>query len=172
MNIAVDEHRFQFSEEMRIVPWWAIGLAAGVFIGVQVVLNFFVTHEHNPPPISLRIVLGLSFGLVLAFYVLMIGYVNVNAGRRGMNRALWTLLVIFIPNAIGFILYFLFRHPLRLPCPRCGSTTRRGFNFCPSCSYALHPACPKCKSPVRESDAFCPYCAANLALLNHSETRP
>jgi len=173
MNTAVNEPRFQFSEEARIVPWWATGLAAGVFIGVQVALNvLFVTVEHNPPPIPLRIMLGLLVGSMMAVYILMIGYVNADAGRRRMSRALWTLIVIFVPSAMGFVVYLLFRQPLCLPCPRCETPIRPGFNFCPACSYALHPACPKCTAPVRESDAFCPYCGANLALRNHSETRP
>jgi hypothetical protein len=29
-----------------------------------------------------------------------------------MNSLVWTLLVIFIPNGIGFIIYFLTRQPL------------------------------------------------------------
>lgn len=165
------EAPFQFSQEARIVPWWAFLLAVAAFAGMLVLLHVLFLREPNPPPLGFRIPFGIMIGALMAFFVLLIGYVNIDSGRRGMNRTLWTLLVAFIPNAIGFILYFMFRQPLRAPCPRCGVMIRPDFNYCPACSYVLHPACPKCKAPVRETDTFCPYCGTNLALHNHSESR-
>jgi predicted amidophosphoribosyltransferase len=88
-----------------------------------------------------------------------------------MSVALWTLIVIFVPNAIGFILYFLLRQPLiyfllRWPllinCPQCGATLNPSFNHCPKCKFNLHPTCPECKHAVQTGDAFCPYCARGL----------
>jgi RNA polymerase subunit RPABC4/transcription elongation factor Spt4 len=94
----------------------------------------------------------------LSFLTLMMGYVNVDARRRGMNRLLWTLLVIFIPNAIGFILYFLLRSPIRLDCPKCGAIVNPQTNYCPSCRHSFHPTCPECKSSVKPGDTFCANC--------------
>jgi RNA polymerase subunit RPABC4/transcription elongation factor Spt4 len=171
MKTDIREQRFQFGEEARLVPGWAFVLAALVFAGVQVLLYALFQRESNPPSLLFSIPFGVLIGFLTVFFVLLIGYVNVDSGRRGMNRALWTAVVIFVPNAIGFVLYFLLRQPLHLGCPRCGAVIRPGFNYCPSCSNALHPACPKCKSAVSDADAFCPYCGTNLALHNHSETR-
>src|SRR6185503_6898248 len=95
-------------------------LAAVVFICMPVIFFSFVwrnTFDHPPAPI--QVLVSVLPGFIMAFLVLMIGYVNKDAGRRGMSRTLWTLLVIFIPNAIGFILYFLLRSPIRIQCPKC-----------------------------------------------------
>jgi len=89
--------------------------------------------------------------------------VNRDARRRGMNVALWTVLVIFVPYAVGFIIYFLMRQPLRIACPKCGATADPAFNFCPKCKFNLHPACPQCHHPVQVGDIYCPYCAKALA---------
>ncbi len=51
-------------------------------------------------------------GMPLFVLVLLIGYVYADAKRRGMRYVMWTLLAIFIPNAIGIILYFVMRDPL------------------------------------------------------------
>ena len=59
---------------------------------------------------------ALLIGMFLGAVILMIGYVNVDSKRRGMNSLLWTLLVIFVPKALGFIAYFLLRKPLLMPC--------------------------------------------------------
>jgi RNA polymerase subunit RPABC4/transcription elongation factor Spt4 len=95
--------------------------------------------------------------------VLLVGYVNRDARRRGMNVALWTVLVIFVPNAIGFIIYFLMRQPLRIACPKCGVVADPAFNFCPKCKFNLHPTCPECHRGVQAGDLYCPFCARELA---------
>ena len=94
--------------------------------------------------------------------MLLIGYVNRDAKRRGMNYVLWTVLVIFIPNAIGYIIYFVVRQPIKGACPQCGATVNPGFNFCPKCKFLLHPACPQCHRGIEGGAAFCPYCSAEL----------
>jgi len=159
----MDDARTGLSEEARIIPAWAFVLAFVVFAGIQAVFHAWAwPREHHPPPAVLRALLPIFAGTVSAFFVLLIGYVNRDAGRRGMNRLGWTLGVIFIPNAIGFILYFLLRKPLVLDCPQCGAQVNRAYNFCPRCNHALHPACPSCKRAVGAADAFCPYCGATL----------
>src|SRR6266700_7603813 len=101
-------------------------------------------------------------GTALGCYVLLIGYVNRDAGRRGMSRLGWTLLAIFIPNALGIVLYFVLRKPRSATCPQCGNTLQPGFNFCPHCSYKLSPSCPQCQRVVGVNDVYCPYCGTSL----------
>src|SRR5208283_1674099 len=110
-----------FREEFGIIPRSVYLLAA---IGIVCALGFFVVfiphHDPSgPPPAALRPVFGLLMGTVLAAYLLLVGYVNQDAKRRNMGQLLWTLLVIFIPNGIGFLAYFLLRKPLIQHCPRC-----------------------------------------------------
>ena len=65
-----------------------------------------------------------------------------------MNHVLWTLLAVFIPNAIGMILYFILRDPVPVPCPSCGALARKGHAYCAGCGTAVRVACPQCRQPV------------------------
>ena len=58
----------------------------------------------------------------------MIFYVARDARRRRMNVALWTLLVIIIPNALGFIVYLLLREHVPAICPKCFASMRPEFS--------------------------------------------
>jgi hypothetical protein len=78
---------------------------------------------------------GLLAGVVIAIWLLCLGYVNGDARRRGMPPILWTLIVAFIPNLLGFLLYFALRRPIALPCPHCGQATTAGQRFCSWCGY-------------------------------------
>jgi hypothetical protein len=158
------EEKPQIGKEVRLVPWWAIGLAVALLVGIQVLMHVVMfPREPHPPPFVLRLFVGFMAGTVLAFFVLLVGYVNRDAKRRGMNVALWTLLVIFVPNAIGFIIYFLLRQPLMTKCPQCGAMANPSFNYCSKCKYRLRPTCPQCKREVHADDKYCPYCARELA---------
>lgn len=159
----MNEEKPQIGEEVRLIPWWAVAIALVLLVGSQVVIHWVLfPRQPNPPPIPLRVFFGLMGGGILAFFVLLVGYVNRDAKRRGMNVALWTLLVIFVPNAIGFIIYFLLRQPLMVNCPQCGTTVNPSFNYCPKCKHSLRPTCPQCQHAVRPGDTYCPYCAREL----------
>ena len=155
--------RFGIKREMGVIPGWAYVLAALIFVTIPFVFLTFVSGFG--PGVGgrfFRILFPIVPATILAFLVLMIGYVNRDAGRRGMNRLAWTLIVIFVPNAIGFIIYFLMRNPLRTNCPKCGTVSNMGINYCPSCRYNFHPTCPQCKTAVRTSDTFCANCGVQL----------
>jgi hypothetical protein len=149
--------------ELAVIPAWAIALAALVFLAAEGgLLYLFMHHERNPPPLPLQLLFGTFIGSFLAALVLGVGYVNRDARRRGMKAALWTVLVIFVPNAIGFILYFLLRRPLPLSCPGCGASARAGSRYCPGCGRPLVPACPHCGQAIADTDAHCPSCGRRL----------
>jgi RNA polymerase subunit RPABC4/transcription elongation factor Spt4 len=155
--------RFDIRTEIRVIPGWAFALAVIIFVLCPFVFFGLVwPRETDPPPLPLQIVIPFLPATILAFLALMVGYVNRDAGRRGMSRTLWTLLVIFIPNAIGFILYFLLRNPIRVECPKCGTVIDPRVNFCPRCGHSFHPTCPQCRAAVRPGDAFCPNCGTQL----------
>jgi len=155
--------KFGIKREIRVIPGWAFALAAIVFVLVPVL--FFTVlwpRETDRPAVTFQILITLLPASILAFLVLMAGYVNRDAGRRGMSRTLWTFLVIFVPNAIGFILYFLLRNPIRAECPKCGAVVDPRGNFCPRCGCRLHPACPQCRTAVRAGDTFCANCGTQI----------
>lgn len=154
-------------EELRIVPRAAWVLTIVVYLGFAVALGAMLLvegHLGKSQPLGL-----LAYALVIltvptlpASYVLLIGYIYADARRRGMRAVLWTLLAIFVPNAIGVILYFVLREPLLNSCPSCGYTAKPGYAFCPRCGAALAPACPTCRRAVEPDWSNCAYCGANL----------
>src|SRR5262245_15106585 len=147
----VRRERFDIREEIAIIPIWASVLAAGIFVCVTFVFFTFVWggNKGPGPVLPFKILMTLLPSPILAFLALMVGYVNRDAGRRSMNRTLWTVIVIFVPNAIGFILYFLLRNPIRVHCPRCAVVVDPRVNFCPGCGYSFHPTCPQCQTTIR-----------------------
>jgi len=176
------KERPKFWTEFMIIPKWLMGLVAALYVialGIAISVNLSFRHNpygnemfpwelrNNPALASLAmagVVTGVS--LVLALMLFMLGYVNQDAKRRGMNSTLWTLLVLILSpvqgGIIGFIIYLLVRDPLPYPCPRCAAPVGPRFNFCPSCKCNLHPSCPNCKKEIAETDKFCPYCASDL----------
>lgn len=155
----------RFSDEIRIIPpaAWVIAVLAWV---CMFVLLFFVAipsdHKMRLWPLAGQIAFSIWPGLLLGIYVLLIGYINADARRRGMRHVMWTLLAIFVPNSIGIILYFVFRDPVLASCPKCGAQGRANFAFCPQCGTQMTPACPLCKRTVETGWQRCPYCGAGL----------
>ncbi|HKV24829.1 MAG TPA: zinc ribbon domain-containing protein [Candidatus Acidoferrum sp.] len=174
------KENLHFWEEFRVVPrgliWTVVGLyALAQIIGLSVNHWFlrsepsqaFMPEWQSTPYLSYLGLAGvITFVSVFAaFFILLIGYVNRDARRRGMNSGLWTLLVIVLLPAwtfIGFLIYFLMREPLPYDCPQCGKSVGARYNYCPSCKCNLHPSCPNCKHEVVETDKYCPYCAWEL----------
>ena len=173
--------RSTFREELRILPkwlvWTCVALAAlAIVIGIAVNLSNFRTGgpvfpgdeslRHHPLLSTLALTgVILVSGFVVSVFILTLGYVSRDARRRGMNSALWTLLVLILSPAnlfIGLIIYLLIREPLPYACPQCTATVSARFNFCPNCKYNLHPSCPQCQREMSDRDKFCPYCATQL----------
>ena len=148
-----------FTNEWKVVPVWAWWLASAGFLCMQFVFHVvIVQHEPNPPGIGFRIPMGFIAGSLLAVYFLLLGYVNVDAGRRGMSRTLWTFIVILVSNGIGFLLYFLLRKPIQVTCPKCSQTQLADATFCSKCGYQLRRTCPHCGNVMQSDDAFCSRC--------------
>lgn len=175
---------FHFSEEFRIVPKWLrivclVLYLAAIGIGVAVMIQAPDARPQDlRQDLSLAVlaIVGIITGVSIFFAaaIFMIGYVNRDSRRRGMNSALWTWFVLLmLPTSvgiIGFVIYLLMREPLPYPCPRCDRPVGARFNFCPNCKCDLHPSCPNCKKEIAEMDKFCPYCAADLKSAASPET--
>ena len=157
-----DETQTRLTSEIKIVPPWAWALAVVGFFIAQFFFNVVVPRHPNAPPAWARPLLGLLLGVVLGCFLLLIGYINRDAKRRGMSPLLWTIVAIVIPNALGIILYFILRQPRSSACPQCGNAVQMGFNFCPRCNYKLSPSCPQCQRVVGVNDVYCPYCGTSI----------
>jgi len=174
------KENLRFWDEFRIIPRWLVVTVIVLFLLAQVIAYLvninaasfggvmFPPELKDQPALAALALAGIvtAVSFFMAIMIFMIAYVNRDAARRGMNSALWTLLVLILtPSSliIGFVIYFLMREPLPYSCPQCSSTVSARFNFCPNCKCNLHPACPQCKREVAELDKFCPYCAFELA---------
>jgi hypothetical protein len=156
----------RFSEELKVIPKPA-RIIAGIVYVIAVVTWLLIWRFSNDAglqstPYAGKIALIFGPGLMLAIGVLLIGYVNGDARRRGMRYVMWTLLAMFIPNGIGVILYFILRDPIMKPCAQCGHIVRPGFTFCPYCGTSLQPTCPNCGKAVELGWANCPQCGTKL----------
>ena len=134
-----NETQTGLSAEMKILPPWAVALAAIGFAGAQLFMNIVVGRQPGAPPAWALILIGLLLGTVVGCYILLIGYVSRDARRRGMSPILWTVVAIVIPNGLGIILYFLLRQPRQSACPQCGNALQPGFNFCPELQLPTEP---------------------------------
>jgi len=175
------KENLRFWDEFRIIPRWLMVLVALLYvIALVIAILVNLAARHNPygndmfppelrysPALASLALAGIvtAVSLILAGLIFMVAYVNRDSKRRGMNSALWTLLVLILSPGwliIGFVIYFLMREPMPYSCPQCGKTVGARFNFCPNCKCNLHPSCPQCKREVVETDRFCPYCAYEL----------
>lgn len=157
-----NEDSTRFADEIRNLSPWAYFLALLGFLSMVALLVFIPLTDKTAPPIAVMVLVGILAGTIIACYIVLIGYVNRDAGRRGMSRALWTLLAIFVPNGLGIVLYFVLRKPRISHCPQCSAIVEPQFGFCPRCRCRLGTVCPKCQRGVNAGGKFCPYCGAEL----------
>jgi RNA polymerase subunit RPABC4/transcription elongation factor Spt4 len=152
-----------FRDEFDIIPGFMKPVALVGFAGMlYLFLDFIPKHDPHAPPYPARVFLGLLCGCVVAALLLLIGYVNQDAKRRDMGQVLWTLLVIFVPNCLGFLAYFLLRKPLIQYCPQCGQRVEKDFHYCAKCGSTLNPACGHCGREISRDYVVCPYCGKAL----------
>jgi len=163
----------RFMDEVGIIPKWLFVLAGVALVAAVVGLMFISTKDKTAPPMWAMGLLGIIPGTFLGCYILLIGYINRDSGRRNMSRLAWTLIAIFIPNALGIVLYFVLRKPRAEHCPQCGAVVEPGFGFCPHCRHRLGLVCPHCQRSVQAGDKFCPYCGGELATaqIDHGESQ-
>jgi hypothetical protein len=159
------DHEYRFSDELRLIPRWAILAAAVAFVLVE--YYFWVAlpgHTHTPSrlPIALRFYLLLSWGVLAALSMLIVGYISNDAPRRGMSAQLWMICVV-IPGGVGAALYFLLRQPILVSCPACGAHVEDNYHYCPQCSYQVSACCGNCYRSARVTDIYCVHCGHELA---------
>jgi hypothetical protein len=168
----------RFRDELKLVPRWLIYAVAVLYViavATAIVVNLKQDGGRSVWPWQFRdnhvaasfCIAGVvtAIAILLAVWLMTLGYVYRDAKRRDMNPQLWTILCMLLSwpfFAIGFLLYFQVREPLPYPCPRCSTMVGARFNFCSNCKCNLHPSCLNCKREVAETDKFCPYCAQDL----------
>jgi hypothetical protein len=170
IRFRMKRERFRFWDECRLVPRSMFVIMALLYMAALFILVSLAAAGEIEPPwpdagrgATALFVAGMVTiaGLTLSCVVFLIGYVNQDAKRRGMNSGLWTMLVILLLPAwllTGFVIYFLVREPLPYHCTQCGALVSARFAFCPSCRCNLRPTCPHCNREVSERFRYCPHC--------------
>ena len=148
----------RFRDEFSVIPRRSLVFSLSL-AGVAALLILVFAKD---VPLGPRIAMAILAPTVLLIYVLLVSYVYGDSRRRGMRPVLWTLVALFVPNAIGIIAYFIVREPVLHPCPSCGTAARREFAFCPSCGITLARACPSCRRPVEPIWTHCAHCGGKL----------
>jgi hypothetical protein len=144
------ENETRLSDELRLIPRWAI---AGALLAFALTQYYFwivlPAHRHHPSsvPFALRFYLDLSWGALAALYVL--------------STRLW-MVCILIPGGIGAVLYFLLRQPITASCPSCGAHIEGNYHYCPQCAYQVAACCSNCYRSARLTDIFCVHCGHDL----------
>ena len=114
----------RFRDELRIIPKWLIVTLVVLYIAVQVgclIGNLGFRAMSSPhgeiwplpdhPALSALAVAGIvtAASIPISAFFLLVGYVNRDARRRGMNSTLWTILVVILSGGwlfLGFFIYF------------------------------------------------------------------
>lgn len=111
--------------------------------------------------------------LILAIPVIIGVYVWKDAKQRGMNAPLWTIIAVFAPSLIGFIIFLLVRGNYSdMKCPQCSAPVKESFVVCPKCGAKLRPNCQNCGTAVDPSWKVCPHCAEPLPEIQTDYTAP
>ena len=159
----------RFEQEFALVPTAARVVAGLAYLALVAVMAAIwlapplLAGESPHPMLWIWFFVTTVPALMLPAFVLLVGYVCADARRRGMNHVLWTLLAIFVPNAIGLLLYFILRAPLPVPCPSCGTPVGKDLAHCPRCGAGVRWVCPQCQRPANAGWTHCGHCGAALA---------
>src|SRR5664279_1625038 len=101
----------KFSQELRIIPRWLIFTCIALwllalFIGIGVNLHNMRTQDpvfpddsfRSQPELSCLLLFAAITGgaIIISCMLFIFGYVSRDAKRRGMNPALWTIVVLIL----------------------------------------------------------------------------
>ena len=90
------------------------------------------------------------FIIMLLIQIFLGIFVYKDSKKRGMEPVLWTLIVIFVPNFIGLIIYLVVRstykiNNVELRCKSCGKSIQSDWKICPHCMSKLDIGTPTIK---------------------------
>jgi zinc-ribbon domain/Phospholipase_D-nuclease N-terminal len=133
---------------LSIVPktvqlWASVLVGCALLIGL--VVGYRAADQAADPGAAIRTMsiygsAALVLGVVLAIWLLCLGFVFADARRRDMRSVLWVLVAALFPHLLGFLLYFVLRHPIAATCTHCGMTVSNHQQFCSWCGTSLVPS--------------------------------
>ncbi len=124
---------------------------------------FASPHDQHWAPLAVLCFVSIMAMLFLFAIIGVCFFIYHDAGRRGMNQWLWTIIAIFTPNLIGVIIYLVLRKPLLNPCPGCGNMLEPQLLYCPRCGRQFKQKCPSCNAILALGDQFCGACGSKYS---------
>jgi hypothetical protein len=115
------------------VQRWALVIAGCAVLIGSVVGYHAVDHGAGLRRMALAGSAGLFAGILIATWLLCLGFVFADARRRAMRAVLWVLVAALFPHLLGFLLYFVMRQPIASTCTHCGQTLPQHQRFCSWC---------------------------------------
>jgi hypothetical protein len=117
---------------------------AWVVVGCELLIGLVMGYKAADQGAMLRTMstyggAALVFGIAMAIWLLCLGFVFADARRRDMRPILWVLVAALFPHLLGFLLYFVLRHPIAATCTQCGMTVPNHVRFCSWCGALLVP---------------------------------
>lgn len=83
---------------------------------------------------NIFIFLGLFLVCMILTIIFLGLWVYRDAKNRGLNAAMWTAIVILVPNLIGLIIYFLIgRKQVIIKCNKCSADIPESSKYCCNC---------------------------------------
>jgi hypothetical protein len=128
---------------LSIVPQ-AVKRWAWVIVGCVLLIGLVVGYHAADQGAALRTMFiygsaGLFGGVVIATWLVCLGFVFADARRRAMRPVLWVLVAALFPHLLGFLLYFVLRQPIASPCTHCGQAIPLNQQFCAWCGTPQTP---------------------------------
>jgi hypothetical protein len=122
---------------LSIVPK-AVQLWALVIVSCAVLMGLALGYKAIDQGDGLRTMFidgGAAFvaGIVVATWLLCLGFVFADARWRAMRPVLWVLVAALFPHLLGFLLYFVMRQPIASNCIHCGQVIPQHQRFCSWC---------------------------------------
>jgi hypothetical protein len=123
----------------RAVKRWALAIV-GCAVPIALVVGYHAANQGSAlRTMSIFGSAALFGGVVVAAWLVCVGFVYADAGRRAMRPVLWVLVVALFPHLLGFLLYFVLRQPIASPCAHCGLAIALNQQFCAGCGNPQTP---------------------------------
>lgn len=151
------KHDRLFKSLFWIITALMIGLIGTMMIFV---IPLMMTDPEVPP--FFPFFFGGMFLLIGVIYFSIGLFVYRDAPKRGVNRWMWMLIALYVPNLIGLIIYVIVTGNRKHTCVHCGKTVKEEYKACPYCGKDLESSCPNCQQSVKEEWHVCPYCKTNV----------
>jgi Predicted nucleic acid-binding protein, consists of a PIN domain and a Zn-ribbon module len=147
----------------KVIFWILASLFGLLLLGF---LGFTLMGRSIDPdfPIFMTFYFTIIFVIIVSVLFALAVFTYRDASKRGMDPWMWMVIVVFLPNFIGLIIYLIVRksNTYEKICINCKKPVNPEFKLCPYCGAELNKHCPECGREISNEWTVCPYCSASL----------